>query len=139
MVLEAQRLFQRVEILGVEHGRQRRPVDGPVLLHGVARHVLRVRDLLDEDDDAQLGHVGPGFPSSKIAEAVRYQKWHACGKSDGGRGTRGARLRRRRSVDPSTENWSRPDPDNPGDRRANVLTKVRFALAWWNDRSPASP
>ena len=32
-----------------------------------------------------------------------------------------------------------PDPDNPGDRRAHVLAKVRFALAWWNDRSPASP
>jgi len=35
-----------------------------VVLHGVARHVLRVRDLLDEDDDAQLGHVGQCFPSS---------------------------------------------------------------------------
>ena len=33
----------------------------------------------------------------------------------------------------------RPDPDNPGDRLAHVLAKVRFALAWWNDRSPASP
>lgn len=40
------------------------------------------------------------------------------------------------SVDPSTENWSRPDPDNPGDRRANVLAKVQAALTWWNDRSP---
>lgn len=40
------------------------------------------------------------------------------------------------SVDRSTENWSRPDPANPGNRRANVLAKVRSALAWWNDRSP---
>src|SRR5665647_3656362 len=40
------------------------------------------------------------------------------------------------SVDPSTENWSRPDPDNPGDRRANVLAKVQAALIWWNERSP---
>jgi len=40
------------------------------------------------------------------------------------------------SVDPSTENWSRLDPNNPGDRRANVLAKVQAALAWWNDRSP---
>ena len=31
------------------------------------------------------------------------------------------------SVDPSTENWSRPDPDNPGDRRANVLAKMPVA------------
>ncbi|MEI6452550.1 MAG: hypothetical protein WCP98_21705, partial [Actinomycetes bacterium] len=36
------------------------------------------------------------------------------------------------SLDPSTENWSRPDPDNPGDRRANVLVKVQAALTWWN-------
>jgi len=40
------------------------------------------------------------------------------------------------SVDPSTENWSRPDRLNPGDRRANVLAKVQSALTWWNDRSP---
>ena len=40
------------------------------------------------------------------------------------------------SLDPSTESWSRPDPDNPGDRRANVLVKVQAALAWWNGRSP---
>jgi hypothetical protein len=40
------------------------------------------------------------------------------------------------SVDRSTENWSRPDPNNPGSRRANVLAKVRAALTWWNDRSP---
>jgi len=40
------------------------------------------------------------------------------------------------SVDPSTENWSRRDPDNPGDRRANVLAKVQAALTWWNERSP---
>ncbi len=40
------------------------------------------------------------------------------------------------SVDPSIENWSRPDPDNPGDRRANVLAKVQAALTWWNERSP---
>ena len=40
------------------------------------------------------------------------------------------------SLDPSTENWSRPDPDNPGDRRANVLVNVQAALTWWNGRSP---
>ena len=40
------------------------------------------------------------------------------------------------SFDPSTENWSRPDRYNPGNRRANVLAKVRAALTWWNDRSP---
>ena len=56
-VLELERLFQRVQVLGVEHGRQRRPVDGAVLFHGLAGHVGRVRDLLDEDDDAQLRHV----------------------------------------------------------------------------------
>jgi hypothetical protein len=40
------------------------------------------------------------------------------------------------SLDPSTENWSRPDPGNSGDRRANVLAKVQAALTWWNERSP---
>jgi hypothetical protein len=40
------------------------------------------------------------------------------------------------SVDPSTENWTRPDPANPGNRRANVLAKVQAALDWWNARSP---
>jgi hypothetical protein len=40
------------------------------------------------------------------------------------------------SVDPSTEDWSRRDPGNPGDRRANVLEKVKAALTWWNERSP---
>ena len=40
------------------------------------------------------------------------------------------------SLDPSTENWARRDPGNPGDRRANVLVKVQAALAWWNERSP---
>jgi hypothetical protein len=40
------------------------------------------------------------------------------------------------SVDPSTEDWSRRDPFNPGDRRGNVLAKVQAALTWWNDRSP---
>ena len=40
------------------------------------------------------------------------------------------------SLDPSTENWSRLDPGNPGDRRANVLAKVQAALTWWNERSP---
>jgi len=40
------------------------------------------------------------------------------------------------SLDPSTENWSRRDPGNPGDRRTNVLAKVRSALTWWNERSP---
>jgi hypothetical protein len=40
------------------------------------------------------------------------------------------------SLDPSTENWSRPDPLAPGDRRANVLAKVQAALTWWNARSP---
>jgi len=40
------------------------------------------------------------------------------------------------SLDPSTENWSRPDPGNLGDRRANVLAKVQAALTWWNERSP---
>ena len=40
------------------------------------------------------------------------------------------------SIDPDRENWSRLDPRNPGDRRANVLAKVRQALAWWNERSP---
>jgi len=40
------------------------------------------------------------------------------------------------SLDPSTENWSRPDPGNPGDRRANVLAKVQAALTWWSERSP---
>jgi hypothetical protein len=40
------------------------------------------------------------------------------------------------SVDRSTENWTRLDPANPGDRRANVLAKVQAALTWWNDRSP---
>jgi hypothetical protein len=40
------------------------------------------------------------------------------------------------SVDPSTEDWARRDPGNPGDRRVNVLAKVQAALAWWNERSP---
>jgi len=40
------------------------------------------------------------------------------------------------SVDRSTENWPRLDPNNPGDRRANVLAKVQAALTWWNNRSP---
>jgi hypothetical protein len=40
------------------------------------------------------------------------------------------------SVDPSTENWSRLDPNNSGNRRANVLAKVQAALTWWNERSP---
>jgi hypothetical protein len=40
------------------------------------------------------------------------------------------------SVDRSTEDWSRPDPANPGNRRVNVLAKVQAALDWWNARSP---
>jgi hypothetical protein len=51
--LQAQRLFEGVQVFGVEDGRQRRPVDRPVLLHGLAGHVGRVGNLLDQDDDAQ--------------------------------------------------------------------------------------
>lgn len=40
------------------------------------------------------------------------------------------------SVDRKTEDWSRSDPNNPGNRRANVLAKVQAALDWWNARSP---
>jgi hypothetical protein len=36
----------------------------------------------------------------------------------------------------STEDWSRQDPRNPGDRRQLVLDKVQNALDWWNARSP---
>jgi hypothetical protein len=37
----------------------------------------------------------------------------------------------------SSENWSKRDPDRPGqDRRLLVLDKVRSALEWWNARSP---
>jgi len=52
-VLELERLLEGVEVLGVEHGRQRGAVDRAVLLHRVTRHVGGVGDLLDEDDEAQ--------------------------------------------------------------------------------------
>ena len=32
----SQRLFERVEVFGVEHGREGRAVDGAVLVHGLA-------------------------------------------------------------------------------------------------------
>ena len=37
---------------------------------------------------------------------------------------------------PSTENWSRQDPDHPGDRRQLALAKIQNALDWWNAQSP---
>jgi hypothetical protein len=40
------------------------------------------------------------------------------------------------SIDRDRESWTRRDPKNPGDRRANVLRQVGDALAWWNERSP---
>ncbi len=36
----------------------------------------------------------------------------------------------------STEDWSRQDPRNLGDRRQLVLGKVQNALDWWNAQSP---
>ncbi len=36
----------------------------------------------------------------------------------------------------STEDWSREDPDHPGDRRQLVLAKIQNALDWWNAQSP---
>ena len=37
----------------------------------------------------------------------------------------------------SAENWSREDPDRPGqERRELVLAEVQAALDWWNARSP---
>ena len=81
-VLEAQRLFEGVQVFGVEDRRQRRPVDGAVVFHGLAGHVGGVRDLLDQDDDAQLvlGHCslkryredGDGTVSKKRGAA---KKW----------------------------------------------------------------
>ena len=41
------------------------------------------------------------------------------------------------SMMTSTEDWTREDPDYPGqDRRQLVLAKVQSALDWWNARSP---
>ena len=41
------------------------------------------------------------------------------------------------SIMTSREDWTRPDPDYPGqDRRQLVLAKVQGALDWWNARSP---
>jgi hypothetical protein len=38
---------------------------------------------------------------------------------------------------PSSENWAKQDPGQPGqDRRKLVLDKVQNALEWWNARSP---
>jgi hypothetical protein len=40
------------------------------------------------------------------------------------------------SIDRDSESWARKDRRYPGDRRANVLTRVQSALDWWNGRSP---
>ena len=41
------------------------------------------------------------------------------------------------SLMPSSESWSRADPDYPAQsRRQLVLTKIQNALAWWNAQSP---
>ena len=41
------------------------------------------------------------------------------------------------SIMKSTENWSREDPNRPGqERRELVLAEVQAALDWWNARSP---
>ena len=40
------------------------------------------------------------------------------------------------SIDRNRENWTRRDPEAPGDRRANVLARVQEAVDWWNARSP---
>ena len=57
------------------------------------------------------------FAAGRVAVAVVFLE------SDGSRMT-------------STENWTRQDPNRPGDRRQLVLDKVQRALDWWNDRSP---
>ena len=41
------------------------------------------------------------------------------------------------SIMTSSEDWTREDPDYPGqDRRQLVLAKIQGALDWWNARSP---
>ena len=45
-----QRRFQRVEIFGIEDGRQGTTVDRAVRLHGLGRDIGRVRDLFDQDN-----------------------------------------------------------------------------------------
>jgi len=40
------------------------------------------------------------------------------------------------AYETSSESWINTDPNNPGDRRACVLTKVDTALAWWAARLP---
>ncbi len=57
------------------------------------------------------------FAAGRVAVAVVFLE------SDGGKMT-------------STEDWSRQDPRNPGDRRQLVLDKVQNALDWWNAQSP---
>ncbi len=39
------------------------------------------------------------------------------------------------SVDRDREDWTNDDPHFPGDRRANVLERIRRALSWWEVRS----
>ena len=74
-------LFEGVEVLGVEDGRQGGPVDRAVVLHRLAGDPLGVRHLLDEDDDTKLSHGRVDFPSWSIPEAVRYQKGRTPGKA----------------------------------------------------------
>ena len=52
---ECQGLLKGVEVLGVEDHRQDGPVDGAVLFHGLACDVLRIGDLLGQND-AIVGH-----------------------------------------------------------------------------------
>jgi hypothetical protein len=42
------------------------------------------------------------------------------------------------AAEPSSENWTNSDPNNPGDRRAFVLTKIDTALAWWAAQVPGA-
>jgi hypothetical protein len=43
---DLQRRLQRIQVLGIENRRQRRPIHRPVVLHRLGRNVRRVRDLL---------------------------------------------------------------------------------------------
>ena len=52
-VLDAERLFERIEVFGVENSRQGGTVDGAVGLHGILAHIPGIRDLLGQYYDFQ--------------------------------------------------------------------------------------
>ena len=72
-VADLQGRFQGVEVFRVEDRRQGRPVDRPVLLHGLGRDVGRVGDLLDAND-AVVRHVPERSDSVQVQNRERYQR-----------------------------------------------------------------